>query len=895
MTSPEDDKQVDTKDLASVIDRLPRSGPDDITEELQSDATNPTVKSQKPGRFKRTALTFFGVRKSICILPNLFGGRSKNQNKCSSKKGISKSRTHDGLSEVSHDDNLRRDFEFHSKRDSAGELHSSCQDECSHPTADQKSQPLTRQKRGLRGLFHSLKYHRNHRNVGLDKPEMIAMTCPQFNKEAPAIQDNTHQYVTECLGSEPDVPDSANVICDISVGPECNEVKALEKHVEQESPKSEFRDHICCDQREEMKSVAVVSADHKESPRPDLQRTSEPAVKSGTPPGSAEQLNLMFGDVASLKSFDSLTGCGDIIADQEDDSITDSTVSEERSRNGGKRASCYLTYQGGGEEMASPEDLGEQCLRGFWGNDESEEMCHAGDRDHSDVTPDPTSSLNVGLQNSSSTQQASDMDTSSIVDILTPQSERQESVPNSDEGYYDSTTPGPEEGQEKPRQSADRLPRDSYSGDALYELFAPDESLISPRYENKSKLLGSNPCEYLSEKDDVTDSAFVPDRNRLQMSTQLYKVHNFLERNKCPESEQNVSGRQEIGTNKNCNFNLKSQVSVCRNDPDPDGFEVEKQIKSLNVDREKTHRSLSFGNASDPDFEDFCEPKEQHLEENKPVALPYRSVNSQRADCSSDLEDGQVSFSQALVDYTKRSQMLSNLQNNANDLETNSAFTPNMQALPTIVTFDVVDMHNEGEYDQRMELEEESSSPFQEFEESYLRKDAFAECDYQMLDLYERNLISNTWAVASFPRTLGFTRGSPSTSDPLSIDRRSRSLDTETLELRMPDACRENRAATVRNAERCKRQRRPPLQSDSCSPPSSFVLPGTTEQVSDDLDDDIFCKAFASLQSCGKSRPAGPADGGAHSVSPAEAKGELAICSETRTPRDVAACSKKIP
>ncbi|CAG02979.1 unnamed protein product, partial [Tetraodon nigroviridis] len=204
---------------------------------------------------------------------------------------------------------------------------------------------------------------------------------------------------------------------------------------------------------------------------------SEPALESETPGGSSDQLNLLFGDVASLKSFDSLTGCGDIIADQEDDSITESTVSGERSRSGGKRASCYLTYQGGGEDMALPDDLDEQCLHDFWENDASEEMCYTCNEEHTELTADLSSSHNVNLLNSSSTQQPSGTDTSSA-DVLTPQSEHQESVPNSDEGYYDSTTPGPDEGQEKNgRLKNDRLPRDSYSGDALYELFVPDESL----------------------------------------------------------------------------------------------------------------------------------------------------------------------------------------------------------------------------------------------------------------------------------------------------------------------------------------------------------------------------------------------------------------------------------
>ncbi|GAA6235921.1 APC membrane recruitment protein 1-like [Lates japonicus] len=68
-----DELRGDAKDSAAVSEQLSRCGPDDITEELQSDPLNAaTVKSQKAGKFRRTALTFFGVRKSICILPSFF-------------------------------------------------------------------------------------------------------------------------------------------------------------------------------------------------------------------------------------------------------------------------------------------------------------------------------------------------------------------------------------------------------------------------------------------------------------------------------------------------------------------------------------------------------------------------------------------------------------------------------------------------------------------------------------------------------------------------------------------------------------------------------------------------------------------------------------------------------
>ncbi|XP_034034645.1 APC membrane recruitment protein 1-like [Thalassophryne amazonica] len=806
----------DTTEVATASEQLSRVGPDDVAEDLRSDTSSAPVKSQKSGKFRRTALTFFGVRKSICILPNFFGGRNKNHNKLSSKKGIGKSKTYDGLCKASVDDSLRsgyvsgEDFEFHSQRDAVEDLHSGCNNECTHTCADPKLLTFTRQKRGFRSLFHSFRCHRNHKNVGLEKTEITSMPLSYYKKEVPVVKQNTQQYVAECLNAEPDVPDFADLTCNISSSPECTgaDAVALEMNtVEQNSPKSE-PDH----QIEEKNFIGAPSNDYEEKssqghrePHLKLQMMPEPSLQCSAPNGSSDKLDLMFGDVASLKSFDSLTGCGDIIADQEDDSITQSTVSGERSRNGGKRASCFLTYQGGGEEMALPDDLDEDCLVDFWRNNTGEEICYTCKQDRTvDLTADLSSSHNMDLLNSSSAQQASGMDTSSISDVLTPQSEHQESVPNSDEGYYDSTTPGPDEGQEKnDRISTDRLPRDSYSGDALYELFAPDESLISPRAENKSNLPTSNQCEYLNARLEVMDSVFVPEMNQLKISAELYKVHNFLEIadtcEKSPELATFTVDMHEMGINKNCNPKLQNSDNMINYEVgifDEKGNMVvpAEKTKCIIADCEKRHSNLSFASSSDPEFEPFCEPKE-HLEENKPVALPYRNVSARSPDFSS-LDHGQtVCFSQALVDYTKRAQMLNNT---VAGLETNAAFTPNMQALPTIVTFDVVDLHNEGEYDEQIHMElEDISSPYQEFDESYLQKDAFADCDYQMLDVYEEDMFSNTWAIANSPRHTGLTRVGQPVANQLPLDKRSRCLEAEAVELKKPDKYRENRSAVV--------------------------------------------------------------------------------------------------
>lgn len=813
----------DAKHLSSACEQLSISVPDPAAGEPQSDTMNATLKPQTSGKLRRTALRFFGVRKSICILPTLFGGRSKNLNKWSSKKGIGKSKTHDGLSKASYDDNLGSgytpagDFEYPNQKDTAG--HKSPHTDLS---GDQKSLSLPRPKKGLRGLFHSIKHHKNHRNVESEKNEMIAMSSQICNKEEPIVQDNANQNVTECL-EKPNVPDLANVICGVTIAPECNDVDVMaseDSMVEQGSFKSSLDN-----QMKEMEMVAVASNRCSESSRANsesclqIQLTPEPTGKSRLPVGSSDQLNLIFGDVASLKSFDSLTGCGDIIADQDDDSIAESTVSGERIRNGGKRSSCYVTYQGGGEEMASPDELDGDGIRDLWSKDAQEEICRTCVQSNAGnlmTVEELSSSHHMDLMSGNSALRNIDS-SPSYADVLTPQSENQESVPNSDEGYYDSTTPGAnEEGHEQvDRVRTDRLPRDSYSGDALYELFGPDDNLVSPPYENQSKLPNAEPSEYLDESVDVKKySAFVPETDQLQMvGAELYRAHvTFLSadlQSMCSRSKELApftNSLQDKGLNEINKPNSKPLASSNKNSVKPEEFvengnmvygllvpkENQRRVKPLSAQSEKRHSNISFESTSDPDLGSFA--SETHCESKQESSIDALST------ISNDSDDGQmVCFSQALVDFTKHSHLFSNSHDGVDGLEGNSSFAQNMQALPPIVTFDVVDMHNEGEYDQQIhvEMEDDLTSPYQQFEESYLQKDTMAECDYQMLDLHEQSLFSKTWAIASLPRHLSLTRGNQSMPSPLSLNRRSRSLDTESLELKMTDGYFGNRAAIV--------------------------------------------------------------------------------------------------
>ncbi|XP_056451010.1 APC membrane recruitment protein 1-like [Gadus chalcogrammus] len=776
--------------VCSVHDPLEDPHPDP---DAPAPAPAPT-KPPAPGKLRRTALRFFGVRKSICLLPAIFGGRSKNQ----TKKRVGKSRTHDGLSKASCGDSPGSEgasggsFGTLGRRDgvqggASGDF---------YPAAEQKSQSFPRQKKGLRGLFHSIRLHRAQRNAEAESNEMTTLPSSVALGEVPAaaaavvvvvVREDANR--NECLGSlsSPEMPDGATLSDAAAVPPECNDrdTRAFAEQGPRDS--LSFRDPIPDDHEDENTSTtlsgeyldgAVVA--HSEScPQLGLTPEAEPAAR---PPGSSDRLDLIFEDVASLKSFDSLTGCGDIIADQDDDSLAESTVSGERSRNAGKRSSCCLTYQGGGEEMASPDDLEADGLRDLWGETPGEEdmFCSS----NTEPTSDLTSSQCGGGQQSSAT------DASTLTpDELTPQSEHQGSAPTSDEGYYDSITPGPEDAQAKLDRMGptDRIPRDSYSGDALYELFVPEESLISPHYENGSGLGGSESCGYGLGSEGMADTAFLPELNPLEMGSNLYEDQDFpsvYDAVMCNESKEFAPFSKSFSGSRpqeNANLNLTTQEFFNNNnrinlDPSRENGNIlepaERRLQSIHAD--------SFGSVEDPDFTRFSptfSDTKGSPDGNQPLPSSYSNPCSPGRDHA---DEGQtVCFSQALVDYTKHSQFL---RDNADGLDSGSSLSPNMEALPTIVTFDVMDMHNEGEYDDQLRegLEEDGgSAPYPAFQESYLQKEDLARCDYQTLSsVYGQNRFGDAWTIASLPRHLGLPKAASASAS----ERRSRSLDREGLE-----------------------------------------------------------------------------------------------------------------
>uniref|UniRef100_A0A4W4ERG7 APC membrane recruitment protein 1 n=1 Tax=Electrophorus electricus TaxID=8005 RepID=A0A4W4ERG7_ELEEL len=763
------------------------------------------TQTSQAGKLRKTAFRFFRGRKSICMLPNFFGGRGKGQGRLSSKTGVTKSQTYDGVSKACWEESVRGsgdatsvDFEFHSPNGSGDA---------------QKSQSLPRQRRGLRGLLSSIKRHRKSRTAEPEKNESLEMSSAETVPSAPpnvgshgdddvgvaavldggvASSGSESGYVprsalSECMKDETLLPEKWRSTVWAKEEEERRDDEGLDEGNEGDrggtGGLASYRQPLSADS--EMTCLAEGNADLTEAEMPPTSAASDSD-------------NLMFGEVSSLKSFDSLTGCGDIIADQDDVGVAESSVSGERGgRNAGKRSSCLVTYQGGGEEMATPDEVDSQYLHSLWESDVGAEVCYlpSDQTDSPSITPDqPISSFHITTSSSGPTSTSTLGITETVLtptDLLTPQSDRQESVPNSDEGYYDSTTPGAdEETRERPQQEG--LPRDSYSGDALYELFEPDDRLLSPPLPSKDScgFLGSS-LQVEKGKGDLLFALTSAALETIAMETEEERLSKIQHALLCCELQTLSSPSKDLycgdcfyGDTEPLEANCKSSVEEGLHQK---GSQLLKEALSPTGGPMYGPAAVSRFSPHPPKSLSTLQSTVLYSEQERCKVTSLSSLPPSRG-CSQSQEELMVCFSQALMDFTKNARRYRNSTESLDGSESSSPFGQTLSALPTIVTFDVVDMENEEDCEQQTELveeEEELTSPFEPFEEdsSYLQQDAFAECDQRALDSYEQSLLlSNAWGITSLPRHLNLGRPCAPVPTLLGLNRRSRSLDTDSLE-----------------------------------------------------------------------------------------------------------------
>ncbi|RXM31451.1 hypothetical protein EOD39_6955 [Acipenser ruthenus] len=244
-------------------------------------------------------------------------------------------------------------------------------------------------------------------------------------------------------------------------------------------------------------------------------------------------------DVASLKSFDSQMGCGEIFADEEHHVHLDI----ERQKDSGKDH-CELrkpspvveSFQGGVEQLASPAQTEVIDFLGLWESVRNTGLLKQEASTDSRMlnTPSlPPTPLSEDQMNSPYDLQPSPEETASAV-IIMPKTDIQESISTSDEGYYDSFSLGKEENSKESLTpcTSIRFPRDSYSGDALYELFYDaDEPGMSPIFDDGTSVSES----ILGQSSDLPLS--------------MYSFHVGAEENPAPPSALDVISQEVLQSN----------------------------------------------------------------------------------------------------------------------------------------------------------------------------------------------------------------------------------------------------------------------------------------------------------------------------------------------------------
>ncbi|XP_041490105.1 APC membrane recruitment protein 2 isoform X2 [Microtus oregoni] len=383
------------------------------------------------GKINKAAFKLFKKRKSGATMPSIFGVKNKGDGKSAGPTGMVRSRTHDGLAEVLVLEGSKKEEppgggDHGGARPNPGPpkaagpglgslasssvakshsffslLKKNGRSETGKGDPAEASKAGGKQKRGLKGIFSSMRWHRRDKR-GKEEEEKAARAAG---------------------------PGSLVLPGSLTASLEC---------VKEEPPRTARR---------------------PDSPGQDAPRHA--------------------------------AGCGDIIADPEEEAgpSCDKHAPGPGKPVLSKKNPSEVAYQGGGEEMASPDEVDDTYLPEFWdmlsqtedqGQGPQEGAAKAATASDTKLAPETSNDVRCGevAKDVSSVKRRRlhkiPIDPQQKEEPKHPEKEHQEGVPNSDEGYWDSTTPGPEEDSASSSKKA-VIPRDSDSGDALYDLYTEPE------------------------------------------------------------------------------------------------------------------------------------------------------------------------------------------------------------------------------------------------------------------------------------------------------------------------------------------------------------------------------------------------------------------------------------
>ncbi|XP_031692213.1 APC membrane recruitment protein 2 [Oncorhynchus kisutch] len=385
--------------------------------EVQSECVEPPPPPsdpQPPGKINKAAFKLFGKRRSG--MAGFFSFRNKgvnrNVNSVGATNELVRSKTHGGLTSLEPDGQRGEE----SGISEAGQVRSLSKSLSFFSLLRRGSVRVNentrfgRRGRGLKGFFSSMKWRRKENVMAGEVAEVREgdvilteevkdITLTLEPQPRPPLEDHGSSEAeknTESVGTSPS--NNATTPLTQSIALTTN----LSESLYTPSP-SPLRTVLHSKPKTSISSVTAIP------PLDQCDPPSEPSVD--------RLCSVLFTDVTSLKSFDSLTGCGDIIADAEEEgagnggggvgSATSSSTSS--GEGGGVRSSInthvtpstptstsatastpgplpararlmpshsaptqqpsgsgVVAYMGGGEEMASPDGVDDADMQGLW-------------------------------------------------------------------------------------------------------------------------------------------------------------------------------------------------------------------------------------------------------------------------------------------------------------------------------------------------------------------------------------------------------------------------------------------------------------------------------------------------------------------------------------------------
>ncbi|XP_052589010.1 APC membrane recruitment protein 2 isoform X1 [Peromyscus californicus insignis] len=452
------------------------------------------------GKINKAAFKLFKKRKSGGTMPSIFGVKNKGDGKSAGPTGMVRSRTHDGLAEVLVLEGSKKEEppgggDHGGARPNPGPpkaagpglgslasssvakshsffslLKKNGRSETGKGDPAEASKAGGKQKRGLKGIFSSMRWHRRDKR-GKEEEEKAARAAGPGSLVLPGSLTAS----LECVKEEP--PRAARR--PDSPGQDAPRHAAGEPEGGEQAPASAERApaRTCLE-------AASPAGPGDQSARGEDAEGHWRAEK----PGAA--LESGAGEVQAAEDA-SRTGCGDIIADPEEEAgpSCDKHAPGPGKAVLSKKNTSVVAYQGGGEEMASPDEVDDTYLPEFWdmlsqtedqGQGPQEGAAKAATASDTKLAPETSNDARCGevVKDVSSVKRRRlhriPVEAQQKDESKHPEKEHQEGVPNSDEGYWDSTTPGPEEDSASSSKKA-VIPRDSDSGDALYDLYTEPE------------------------------------------------------------------------------------------------------------------------------------------------------------------------------------------------------------------------------------------------------------------------------------------------------------------------------------------------------------------------------------------------------------------------------------